>query len=146
MRVRCTVWPALGHAALQRLQTNLANLDRRVFGAGRRANPPHRRANARNQFARAEGLGHVIVRARFQRLHLVLFLVAHRQHQDRQPRRKAANAAQRLNAANARHIHIQQHRIVGPAAQQLQRLFAARGLRHLKSEFNQRRAQCPANG
>ncbi len=74
-----------------------------------------RRADAGDQFAGAERLGNVIVRAEVERLHFVFFLVAHGQHQDRQPRSKSANAAQRLNAADARHIHVEQHSVVGCA-------------------------------
>ena len=57
-----------------------------------------------------------------------------------------AERAQCLHATDAGHIHIQQNSVVGCAAQQLQRLFSARGFGHLKAEFGQRRTQCPADG
>ena len=105
-----------------------------------------RGADARNQLANAEGLGHIVVGAQLQRLHLVLFAVAHRHHQHRQARRRAANAAQRLNAANARHVDVQQHHIHGIRVQQLQRFLAARGLDDLKTKLAQRRPQRAADG
>ena len=136
---------ALCNAVLHRLQQDLANFYRSIFSTGGRANPAYRRANARNQFPCAERLGNVIVRSRFQCLHLVFFLVANREHQDWQSRSKCANAPQRLNAADTRHIHIKQNHIHGARAQQLQRLFAARCFGHLEAELNQRWAQCSAN-
>ncbi len=146
LRVRCTGFAALGDRALHRLQANFADLDGRVFGAGGRADAAHRSANAGDQFARAEGLGDVVVGAQLQRLHFFLFLVAHGQHEDGQPGSKGANAAQRLHAANARHVDVEQNRIAGRGAQHLQSLFAARGFGHLKAELQQRRPQRPADG
>jgi hypothetical protein len=113
LRVKCTGCAALGNGALHRLKQNLANFYGSIFGHGRSAHAAHRRANARNQLPRAEGLGNVIVRSRFQCLHLVFFLVANREHQDWQSRSKCADAPQRLNAADARHIHIKQNHIHG---------------------------------
>jgi hypothetical protein len=59
---------------------------------------------------------------------------------------KAANAAQGLDAADAGHVHVEQDGVEGRGAQQLQRLFAARGLGDLKAKFHQRGAQRPADG
>ena len=117
----------------------------RCTGSRRSAHPPDGRADAGNQLARTEGLGHVIVRAQLQRLHLVFLLVANGEDQHRQPGREGADAAQRLDAPDSRHIHIQQHRVEDAAAQRLQRLLAARGLHHLKAQLDQRRAQRPAD-
>ena len=108
LRVRCTGWPRLVTLALDRIEANLADLDGCVLGAGGSADAANRRADAGDQLARAEGLGDIVVGAQFERLHLILFLIAHRQHQDRQPGSEGANAAQRFNAADAGHIHIEQ--------------------------------------
>ena len=108
-------------------------------------NPANRRANARDQFARAEGLGNVVVRAKFQRLNLFFFAVAHRQHQHRQPRSKRADAAQRFDSADARHVDVEQHHVVSAGMQQLQRLFSARCFAELKSKLGQRRPQRAAD-
>ena len=122
---------APGDAALDGIEANFADLDGRIFGAGRSLDAANGGADAGNQLARAEGLGDVVVCAQVERLHLFFFLVANRQHQDGQPGSEGANAAQRLHAANAGHVHIQQDGIEGSAAQQLERLLAARGLGHL---------------
>ena len=132
--------------ALDRVEAQLADLDGRVFGAGRSLHAANRRADAGNQLPRAEGLGDIVVGAQFQRLHLILFRVAHREHEDGQPGRQGAHAAQRLDAADAGHIHVEQDNVEAAGAQHLQSLFAARGLHHLKAEFDQRRAQRPADG
>ena len=137
---------ALGDLALDRIEAQLADLDGRVFSPRRRADAANRAADAGDQLARAEGFGDIVVRAQFERLHLILLLVAHRQHQDRQPGGKGANAAQRLYAADTGHIHVEQDGVEDARAQGLQRLFAARGLHHLKAEFDERWTQRPADG
>src|SRR5580698_5811155 len=136
---------APGDVTLDRVETNLADLNRRVFGANGRLDAADGRAHTRNQFARAERLGDVIVGAQVERLYLFFFLVAHCQHENRQARRGGANAAQRLHAADARHVHVEKHRIERRRSEQLQRLFAARGFGHLEPEFRERRPQRPAD-
>ena len=51
--------------------------------AGRRVGAPQRRLQARDELARAERLGHVVVGAGLQRAHLLVLLADRRQHEDR---------------------------------------------------------------
>src|SRR6266446_7701821 len=51
-------------------------------------------ATARQEFLHAEGLGHVVIRARIQRLDLGTFLTSHREHDDRNLRLRPQPPAQ----------------------------------------------------
>ena len=147
LRVRWTGCAALCDPALDRLQADFADLDGSVFGAGRSADAAYGGADAGDQFANAEGLGHVVVGAEIEGFHLVFLLVAHGEHEHGQAGSKSADAAQRFNAADAGHIDVEQDTTSKLLARSsLQRLFAARGLGHLKAELNQRGAQGPADG
>ena len=137
---------ALGDFALYRIEAKLANLDGRVFSAGRSLDAAHRGADACNQLAHAEWLGDIVVRAQLQRLDLLLFRIAHGEHENGQPWRKGANAAQGFNAADSGHIHVKQNHIKAACAQRLESLFAARDIHDLKAELHQRRPERPADG
>ena len=87
------------------------------------------RLHAGAQFARAEGLGDVIVGAALQREHQVLLLAARGQHDDRQRARGAgdAQAAQQFDAGLAGQAPVDQHDIRRGLRQRQQgRLGAAR--------------------
>src|ERR1039457_6152768 len=107
------------------LKSNLTDLDGRVFIADWSFDPADRGSDARDELASAERLGDVIVGAQIEGQHLLFFLVAYGEHEDRQPGSEAANAAQRFHSADARHIHIEQDCIVDGGAEHLQRLLSA---------------------
>ena len=103
LRVRWTGWPRLVTLRFDGVETDLADLDGRVFGAGRGVDAADGGADAGDQFAGAEGLGDVVVGAQFERLHFFLFAVAHREHQHGQARaqRRGCGAASRCRRCRA---------------------------------------------
>ena len=103
-------------------------------------------ANARDEFANAEGLGDVVVGAQFKRLHFFLFAFADSDHENGQAGREGADAAQGFNAADAGHVDVEQDHVDVAGVEQLQSFFAARGFSDLEAEFNERRAQGSADG
>jgi hypothetical protein len=74
---------------------------------------PQHGAKTREQFGAVERLGHVIVRARVQRGHLVVLAVAHAQDDDRHAA-PFAQALQHFHAFEIGQAEVEQHR-VGPA-------------------------------
>src|SRR6185503_10117298 len=118
---------------------------RRILCTCRSANATDCGTNARDKLARAEWLGHVIIRSRFERFHFVLLLIANGQHENGKSRSEGANAAERFNAADTWHIHIEQNGVVGAAAQKLKRLFAPSRLSHLKAKLDKWRSKRPAD-
>ena len=146
LRVRCTGWPRLVTLRRAGVEADFADLDGSVFSARRARARGDGGADARDQFANAEGLGDVVVGAEFERLHLFFFAFANGDHQNRQAGSKSADAAQGLNAADAGHVDVEQDHVDVAGVQQLQRFFAARRFSDLKAEFNERRAQGSADG
>jgi hypothetical protein len=76
-------------------------------GAG---GPPHRGAQPGQQLVHAERLGHVIVRARIQRGHLLALLAPRRQHDDRGGR-PAAHAPDHVGAVHVRQAEVQDEHV-----------------------------------
>ena len=80
--------------------------------AGLHPGAAQQRPDAREQRARAEGLGEVVVGAEAERAHQVLLLAAHRQHHDRHARARADRLAH-LEARQRRHVDIEHHQVRG---------------------------------
>src|SRR5664279_2783983 len=112
---------ALGDAAARGNEPNISDLNGCVFGASGRMDASYGGANAGYEFSNPEWLGHVIVGTEFQRMHLFVFAIAHREHEHREPRSEQSNAAEGLNATNSGHIEIKQHSVKGLSAKQVQR-------------------------
>src|ERR1035438_185785 len=93
------------------------------------ARAPQQRLDARAQFARAEGLGDVIVRAQFQPHHFFGFVRFGRQHQDRRFQPRAPQFPAHLEPVLARQHHVQQNQIEAALARPPRRRYAV--ARHL---------------
>lgn len=63
-------------------ETEVADLNWRVFGTQGSVETADGGADAGDQLAHAEGLGDIIIRPQLERLHLFLLSVAHRDHDD----------------------------------------------------------------
>ena len=84
---------------------------RRTSGGGRfLVDAAQHRANPRDQFRHAEGLGHVIVRAQFQADDFIGFLDSGGQHDHRRAA-LFAKVAHEFEAVHLRHHDVQQHQI-----------------------------------
>jgi hypothetical protein len=136
---------AHGNDAASWNQADFTDLDGCVFVADRRLYATYGGSDSSDQFARAEGLGDVVVSAGFERLYFLLFSISYRDHQYGQPGRKRSYAAQRFKATYSRHVDIKQNDIESTGSQLLNGLFTTRGFDYLKSEINQRRPQRPAD-
>src|SRR5687767_4229188 len=91
------------------IDVGVANPDRRRRGVGLAA--PQQRRNPGAQLANAERLGHVVVGAGLEAQHLLGFLRARRQHQDRRAYPAAPQLAADLEAVFARQHDVQQDRV-----------------------------------
>ena len=91
--------PAARHLVRHRIERDIADLD--ALTGQRGPNTAHDRGHAREQFARGEGLGEVIVGARIETAHAVILGLARGQHDDRDVRGflVAAQAATDLDPA-----------------------------------------------
>ncbi len=85
---------------------------------------------ARQQLPGAEGLGEVVVGAQLEAHHPVGLVAAGRQHDDRH-RGARADAAAHLQAVEAGHHHVQQHRVEGALLQRGQALRPVGGVREV---------------
>jgi len=103
-------------------------------------------ADACDQFAYAERLGDVVVGAKLERLNFFFLCIENRHHEHRQAWCECANAAKSFNAADARHIDVEQDHVDGSGVEQLQCFFPARSFVNLEAEFGQRRPQSAADG
>ncbi len=88
---------------------------------------PQRRANPRQQLFHAEGLDDVIIGPGVEREHLVVFRVAHGEHDDGHIG-AVPNFAAGFQPPDARHIDVQKHEFRTFLPQHLQGLFPALGL------------------
>ena len=106
---------------------------------------PQGRAQARQQLLGAERLGHVVVGAEIERLHLVGLRVARREHDDRHGR-PAADDAAHLDARHIRQPEIEEHEIGRVLAHLMESVCAARGGRYLVSVRAQEEPDRRLNG
>ena len=83
-------------------------------------------ANAAGKLARAERLGHIVVRAQVQPLDAVVLVRAHGEHDHRRVA-DLADALERLEAVHAGHFDVEQHQVRVVVAHLLQRLHAVVG-------------------
>ena len=90
----------------------VADVEQIGVGAGKLAvGAAKLRANPREQFAQAVGLGDVIVRAHFQPQHLVGFVALHRQHQDRLAQPQLAHLAAEVEARAVGQAHVEDDQV-----------------------------------
>ena len=112
------------------------------FRRGRRM--PLSNPQARQQFAGAEGLGHIIIRPVVERRDLVLLAVAHREH-DHRHMAPLAQALEHGDALHVRQPEVEQHH-VGRALRGLGDAFlAGGGFRDAVAVRLQAHAQQPAH-
>jgi hypothetical protein len=83
---------AFGENSPHRLETNLSNFDWLVIVVCRFVRVTNRSADSGDQFSSSERLGDIIVGTQIERSYFILFLVAHGEHEDRQPTGKGADA------------------------------------------------------
>ena len=102
------------------------------------------RPHPRQQFLNAEWLGHVVVGAGVQRLHLRPLVLADRKNQHRRGAAGADGAAD-LHAAHARHHQVGNHQVRRPIAEELQAFFGIVGGAHVVALRGERGAQHPRN-
>ncbi len=97
------------HHGPRRITANGGHLDVRIY--------------ARQQLARGERFGQVIIRRRVERLNLGFFAGPRRQHQHRRAGERgiAPDTAQHAKAVELRHHHVSQHQIRRPHARRRQR-------------------------
>src|SRR6185312_16262707 len=79
--------PATAHA--MRIDIHFYIAEHQLLAGERRTNSAKHRAHASDQFARAEGLGHIIVSAGLKSPNAVAFLAPRGQHDDWHLRRRA---------------------------------------------------------
>src|SRR5258708_39078858 len=97
------------HAAVGEIHANRTECNHGFTVRAGRA-PAQRGAHPRQQFTDAEGLGEVVVGPRIERLYLVDFVSARRQHYDRQ-RRPGAKVAPEIHAVQIRQAEVEYHQI-----------------------------------
>ncbi len=131
--------------ALCNVQFQAAGTEDKRLGGFRAMCPAVYGAQSGEEFAKAERLGHIIVRARFQRLDLVFFLATNADHDDTGIGRQPPNAAAGFDPAHARHINIQQHEFGGAALELSQRGFAIGSFVDGKTGGTERGSQNPAD-
>ena len=107
-----------------------------------RVGAPQRGLQARDELARAERLGHVVVGAGLQRAHLLVLLADRAQHQDRHLR----PLAQRARDVDA--VAVGQHEVDDRGRRRaqrgrVQRLLGRRRLEHLEARVAQDDLQRP---
>ncbi len=100
-------WPRLVTLRLAGTRRDFADLDGCIFCPRRGVDPANRGADPGNEFTNTEGLGDVVVGAHLECVYLLLFAIAHGQHQNGQARREDPDPAQRLDPADSGHIDIQ---------------------------------------
>ena len=109
------------------------SIDQATGGEARAARRRHaaaeHRADARQQLARVEGLGQVVVGAELEADDLVDVLAPRREHQDRQrrPLGRRPDAATDLQAVDAGQHHVEQDDVEAAAAQRGQAALAVGG-------------------
>jgi len=106
----------------------------------------HRSPHTRRQLSHVERLGDVIVGARVKRFNLIVLAVPYGEHQDRQTRRQPVDFAAGLYTAHARHIHVEEHRVVVRLADKTERLLPGSSLGDAESEVIESYAQRAPNG
>jgi len=92
-------------------------------------------AHGLGQFRRGAVLGHIAVGAGLERTHRVLLLRMHAQDQDAHAREIEPGTTQEFEPAHAGHRQVDDHHVVGPLAQALQRLEAVPGLVHVPAQL-----------
>ena len=117
--------PSAGHLARPGIEREVGELQVLARAVGR---PPQKCPHAREQLLERERLRQVVVRARVEALDPVLDLRPRGQHQDRQPAAVAAQRAGDLEPVDARHQHVEHHRVgLGLGLQPLECLRAVLG-------------------
>src|SRR5258708_18922233 len=114
------VAPAPLHAALLGPQRDLADLDRPAVGAAHRSRirAAQDGAQARHQLARRAGLRHIVVGAELEPDDAVDVVAARGEHDYRHAAR-LADLAQRLDAVDLRHHHVEHHDLVAAGKREL---------------------------
>ena len=111
-----------------------------------RAQLHERLAHARDQLRRREVLGDVVERAGMHRFHRDGDVLDHREHDHADVGMALAHDPQRLEAAHARHLHVEQHQIERRRAHPLQAFLARGGHRRLHSAAIEDEVDVLANG
>jgi hypothetical protein len=106
---------------------------------------PQQCLDARDQFARAEGLAHIVVGAQFQAQHAVDLFVAGAEHQDRRPMLRADLAAQ-VQPAAVGQAHVQHQQVKGPGLQGAACVTEQQAMQHGEAIALQRVNDGPGNG
>src|SRR6202034_3928846 len=135
-----------GDVAARGREADFADLDRSIFHSRGSVQTAGRGADARDELANAEGLGDVVIGSELQGFTFFFLRVEYGHHEHRKAWRRGSNAAQGLDAADARHIDVEQNDIDRRGVEQLQRLFSARGFVNLKAQFDERGPKGAANG
>src|SRR3984885_803261 len=128
------------------VQSNVTHTDTSVWGVGRCPEATDRGAQTRTQLRKLERLGDIVVCSRVQRLDLILFLISHGKHENREEWMCLAYAPAGFHAANTRHVYVQQDRFTFALLQREECFFAAGCLTRTKSyrfkRIPQTQAQC----
>ena len=136
------------HHAPRQVDLQPAGLERLPPRGARRALPvapaAQRRPHPRQQLLRAEGLGHVVVRAAIQRHDLVLLVPARRHDHDR-PLRPAAQAADQLLPVAVGQPQIQQDQVRVVLGGHAQRVVPICRLQHVVAAGGQHGLQIMAD-
>jgi hypothetical protein len=103
-----------------------------VGGGSGGLSPAQHRPHAADELAWAEGLGDVVVGSELQASNAVILLALGRKHNHRDAR-DLADQAQRLEAVEVRHHHVEQDQIGQAVAQLLQRSCAGGRFEDLKT-------------
>src|SRR5260370_15418223 len=133
--------PSPFDAPTDRIEHDDAVRDRHLRRRFRGAEPANSSTNSGRQLACLKWLGHIVVGAGLQRLDLVIFTIADRQHKNRHFRVYAPDAPASLYTPHSRHIDIEQDCFIIDHPQAYEAILSIARLTYLEHEDMKGRAQ-----